>query len=358
MRKSIVVFITGVLYATLLNGCGAFVTVRSLNDTVKVKPSNDKVFVDEPSKSQEMKSLANKFALMALFSKVVYRKDLPEQIRNEKGCDYLIKDAKVPDVGMPQQYEVNGTDKKRFGWERWQGNDKAVSCVNKDGLSYETYVYKNKDGKLEEAVIAFRGTENFNLEEALDDWVSNLSAALGMEPPEYRLARELIPGLINGLVAASPNIRIYAAGHSLGGGLAQQAGYLSSRVLEVYAFDTSPVTNWSQLQSMHLIDNDDPVIYRVYHWNEALARVRNISSRFNIRRFNRSDYEFFFQEMPSKVEAHEMGILACHLSKNIQGETADHFYPKSVALELIDKSYGKDNFEHPVCPPSVKLPTL
>lgn len=208
---------------------------------------------------------------------------------------------------------------------------------------------------MDEAVIAFRGTENSTLNESLEDWASNVAAAIGIEPPQFITAQRLIPGLIDGLVLQSPRIRIFATGHSLGGGLAQQAGYISEHILEVYTFDTSPVTNWSFLMLHKAVRQTDPKIFRVYHWHEGLAYVRNISSRFETRRFGRSDYEFYFQQV-SPIAAHEMGILACHLSKIVQGPEADHYYPREYAEAVISPSYRlPEHYAHPVCPPTVSL---
>lgn len=356
-------FIYVTLIAFALSGCGTLVTGRAWFDSEEVKPTNDKVVVIGEVKSAPAIESANKFALMALFAKVVYRKDLSPDIRYQLGCAYLPADADVPEVGMPRKADGSG-------WKRWKGTTKApeaIACFNNGGLSYETYVHETVEGTLDEAVIAFRGTENYNLREKLEDWGTNLGAALGVEPPQYKAAQSLIPKLIDGLVLQSPSIKIYATGHSLGGGLAQQAGYVSKRILEVYAFDPSPVTNWSFL-AIHnkaaiedrkdpIIQNTDPTIYRVYHWHEGLAYVRNVTSRFNTRRFGRADYEFYFQQVPP-IAAHEMGILACHLSRLIQGNEADHGYSKDFAMFVTSANYNspeKNYFEHPVCPPSVKF---
>jgi len=337
----------GILAAFSQSGCGTLITGRAWLQNDEFKPSSDKVVVVNEVKSVPTVDLVNKFALMALFSKVVYRKDLPQNIRNEQGCDYLAKDAPVPEVGMPQKADGSS-------WKRWKGTPEAIACQNKDGLSFETYVYETKDGKLDEAVIAFRGTENYSLDESLNDWAANMSAAFGIEPREYVLAQQHIPKLIDELVRQWPDIKVYVTGHSLGGGLAQQAGYMSKQVQEVYTFDTSPVTNWSHLSLRKRIQNPDPIIHRVYHWHEGLAYVRNVTSRFTTRRLGRSDYEFFFQKVPP-IAAHEMGILACHLSRLVQGNEADHRYPREFALKVISPDYAKNYPEHPVCPPTVVL---
>lgn len=371
------------LIVATLCGCGALITGKAWLDSSEVKPSSSEVVVSESVKTERVIDNANKFALMALFAKVVYRKDLLEKVRDIQGCAYLTKDAPLPPVGMPRKHDGSG-------WKRWKGTEDVKACINEGGLSYETYVHETSNGILDEAVIAFRGTENYMLREVLEDWGTNLSAVVGVEPPEYIAVQRLIPKLIDKLHLQWPKIPIYVTGHSLGGGLAQQAAYIDRRIVEVYAFDPTPVTNWSILSIRNtkamtdctakifqnpdpdpgqnakaiaackelIIQNPDPKIYRIYHWHEGLAYVRNVTSRFNTRRFGRSDYEFYFQEVPP-IAAHEMGILACHLSQSIQGPEADHGYTKEFALTVIGEDYGKPYPEHPVCPrPAVVLPCL
>ncbi len=287
---------------------------------------------------------------MAIFSKVVYRKDLPQKNRDELECAY-IKDQTPLNIGIP-------TDS---GWSRWKGRN-GEGCVFKQGLALEIYVHTANDGKLDEAVIAYRGTENFNFRAAMEDWRTNIAAPFGLEPLQYKLAQQHLDVVIPQLLE-NTGIQIYATGHSLGGGLAQQAGYYSDSIQEVYAFDPSPVTNWTHLNRNEKIKKPDPVIYRVYHWNETLAYVRNITTRFNNRRFWRQDYEFYFQEaktnVSGSVEMHEMGILACHLAANIPGNVADHGLTRKAALELLNEKYPEGratDAAHPICPNGVLLP--
>lgn len=63
---------------------------------------------------------------------------------------------------------------------------------------------------------------------------------------QYDLTRTIVPIIEAYAVRSFPNktVRAIAAGHSLGGGLAQQAGYASSGIKLVYAFDSSSVTGF------------------------------------------------------------------------------------------------------------------
>ncbi len=339
-----------------LSGCGGVVTGSAWLEQDEVKPDAGKVIVTHAVESQALADNVNPFALMALFAKVVYRHDLAEDVRRKDGCAYMRAAGEPPAFGMPRKSDGSG-------WKRWKGADEA--CDDKQGLYYETYVHETAAGVIDEAVIAVRGTENWNGYDLMHDWGTNVSAAVGIEPPQYARARVLMPTLIRKLAGARPKMKIYVTGHSLGGGIAQQAGYLSREVNAVFAFDTSPVTNWSRLVHLDkqprkagegpVMENRDPSIYRVYHWHEGLAYVRNVTSRFNSRRFGRSDYEFFFQKVPP-IAAHEMGILACHLAARIVGAEADHHYPRDYAQQLLGAAGEKDRR---ICPDAVvDLPPL
>jgi len=341
--------LTLVLFASLLlGGCSTFGDDRVASQ--KLLLERQQVVIDPPARRENIGPYASKFALMALFSKVVYRKDLPKATRNELECSYL-RSGDVPTVGIP-------TDS---GWSRWAHKD---GCVFDDGLALEVYLHAGSKGVPDKAVIAYRGTEHFSFGAAMEDWRANVAAAFRLEPRQYRLAQRHLDSAIPELLRLNHEIQIYATGHSLGGGLAQQAGYYSDKVLEVFAFDPSPVTNWMALEKRERIANPDPVIYRIYHRNEALAYLRNVTSKFNSRRFGRHDFEFYFQDVKEgvggAVASHEMGILACHLAANIEGATAEHGLTKKSALELLNESYrtppSKPPYDvHPICPTDVVL---
>lgn len=224
--------------------------------------------IPDPKKDKYLNELANRFGLMALFAHVAYRKDLPEKER-ETACEYIDdkkdkeekEDTNLLTDGMPY---VDSPDKPDR-WSRWRGSDeiKSTPCYNKKGLFYETYVYPST-GTIQEAVIAFRGTENYGTQ-IWYDWKTNLENFFGFEPEQYKIAFENIPDVIRALKHNNKGIKIYATGHSLGGGLAQQAGYLSRDIEEVFTFNTNPVTNWTNLSLKKKVKNAYPIIHRIYH---------------------------------------------------------------------------------------------
>lgn len=330
--------LTVAMAAAALSGCGFVVTYYAgmeMNDK-----GNDRLKPEEIDLTKDafLVEMSERFGLMALLSEAVYRREIVKKDRDAKGCAYLNETASEPDpdrskrpYGLPQDKDG------KTGWMRWTpqpASDAVKPCLeHESGLHYETYVYKNKDGKFEEAVIAFRGTENRE-GQAFKDWRSNAAAFLGFEPAQYAEAQVHMEPLIQALQAVlepgGADARIYATGHSLGGGLAQQAGYLSKGIKEVYTFNTTPVTNWSKLRLKEKVANAYPVFHRVYHGGEFLEKVRFVSTSFTGARYNRHDLGVQFQDR-TNFGGHSMQILACEFARLIasrgKAAAADHHYP-------------------------------
>lgn len=321
------------LMTMFLGGCGAVVTLYSslelkdgANQTSRPPPETDRFLVD----------MAHRFGLMALFAEAVYRRDLDDNAKDGKGCAYLTAPAQKDNAEVTRYGMPNGHLGKA-GWQRWKPEaapENVTACLDHDsGLYYETYVYRNDDGKYEEAVIAIRGTEN-RAGQAFKDWGSNLTAFFGFEPRQYAVARLHMPPLIKALesvlVPQNDGAKIYVTGHSLGGGLAQQTGYQSKKVKEVFTFNTSPVTNWSHLRLDGKIDNAYPIFHRIYHGGEILEKVRFISTSVTQARYGRHDLGLQL-EGRSSFSGHSMQIIACNFAELIAARrdipTAEHHYP-------------------------------
>lgn len=301
-----------------LTGCGGLKTLRADqvyrergNDPIEYKPENDKI----------LQATAQQYGLMALLSEAVYRRDLNREVRDDLGCAYLDPSTSLPEYGMP--------DVSDGKWERWRpapidstssnSSEPVNACVNDvSGLYYETYVLK-RNGLLVEAVIAFRGTEN-RPGQTFIDWKSDIEAFFGFEPEQYAVARQHMLGLIDALkkefCMSNQTPKIYATGHSLGGGLAQQVGYMSKDILEVFTFNTSPVTNWSQLALDGKVQNAYPIIHRVYHGGEGLETPRFLSTSATKARFGRHDVGVQLDER-SPVGGHSMQLMACEFARSI-----------------------------------------
>jgi len=119
--------------------------------------------------------------------------------------------------------------------------------------------------------------------------------------------------------------------------LAQQAGYLSKHVLEVFTFNTSPVTNWSHLRLEGKIDNAYPIFHRVYHGGEILEKIRFVTTSLTHARFGRHDLGLQLDSR-SSFGGHSMQIIACTFAEILTqpgSHHADHFYPMNYIKNLV-----------------------
>ncbi|MBI1866706.1 MAG: DUF2974 domain-containing protein [Methylocystis sp.] len=157
------------------------------------------------------------------------------------------------------------------------GPDKACGVP---GLAFQ--VWSRREGRrCSEAAVVFRGTDA----NSLGDWLSNFHGVTRLLPvndqyEQVQTHMDRIVRRMRTLPCIASSTRIVAVGHSLGGGLAQQAAYVSPAIHQVYAFDSSPVTGWFD---QHTIYKDAPwplAIDRVYEHGEVLAYLR-----FFIRQF-------------------------------------------------------------------------
>lgn len=333
----------GLLLLGAIPGCGALMTLEASRDAYSHPHGPNDVTEKKSEDDEFLVETSRRYGLMALFAETVYRGELQAAVRDEQGCQYL-------DAGWQgdAQYGMPRAADAAAGWERWipTGPGEAPCMNHKNGLFYETYVYRDGQGVMQEAVIAFRGTENRE-GQAWADWSTNLSAAVGIEPAQYRTAREHLPRLIARLRSpeqGDPHVKIYAVGHSLGGGLAQQAGYLSAHVQEVFTFNTTPVTNWTNLRRAGVIEQGYPIIHRVYHGGEGLETPRFIATSATNARFSRHDVGVQFDRRQF-AKGHSMKILACNfaqiLSKTPAMPGAHHYATDYIHSSVLKAEHAE-----------------
>lgn len=327
---------------TCMSGCGAIKAINAQSDMhSKMEGHSGKNDVTRPSPSRDefLLDMSRKYGLMSLFALTVYRYDLDDTRRAKDGCNLLKRKPEIDGrYGMPNSGVVQ--------WARWEPESSDLGdeppCVNDDsGLFYETYV-RRADNKIVEFVIAYRGTENKKGQWATD-WKSNLANLFGFEPSSYERARKSLPELVKRMRHNNPGVPIYVVGHSLGGGLAQQAGYLSKDVTAVFTFNTSPVTNWSNLRLLGLVNKGYPTIYRISNGGEALAGIRAIATAGTTTRYGRHDIQIQFGEKEI-LDGHDIGRLACNFAKilsDTKTEDAAHGYPLSFIESHVIRVEGQ-----------------
>ena len=156
------------------------------------------------------------------------------------------------------------------------GGDK---CSPVGGLQFHVW-RRMQGGSCREAVIAFRGTDKNDS----GDWVSNFRWLYRLAPKFDQYAQvqthiEQIVARIKKNGCAGRGIEFATVGHSLGGGLAQQAAYAdrSQSIRYVYAFDPSPVTGFFDVSAIVLQKSVDGLgVDRAYEAGEILALPRAI----------------------------------------------------------------------------------
>ena len=95
-----------------------------------------------------------------------------------------------------------------------------------------------------EVAVVFRGTHE------LKDWWTNAHWITRFIPigwDQYDLTRQEIGKVVDRARRRRGEVRMMTAGHSLGGGLAQQAAYAHTDIKQVFAFDSSPVTGFQNV---------------------------------------------------------------------------------------------------------------
>lgn len=160
-------------------------------------------------------------------------------------------------------YHRPGPDLTPYGWT-------CKEKINDPETSLYLEAWDNRS--LKKVALVFRGTSDWK------DWWSNarfVTRYLPLGWDQYPLVRDRIDGLVERGLRRLPDATIVTVGHSLGGGLAQQAAYAHPAIKSVVAFDPSPLTGFRDIPEPERARNSSGIkIERVYEKGEILAYLR------------------------------------------------------------------------------------
>lgn len=175
------------------------------------------------------------------------------------------------------------------GWRRWDNfpGEELLKQIKKSHLRVQ--VWERADPPA--VAVTFGGTV-FNNNA---DWRANLRWFTPGKCDEYTdVVQRFAPAFRDELKRRSQGmdplrlskLELYSTGHSLGGGLAQQFAYsvpldCAKRVIQVYAFDPSPVTGFfSVMRRLRNENKKGLLVDRIYERGEILALLRSLTSLF------------------------------------------------------------------------------
>ena len=216
------------------------------------------------------------------------------------------------------------------GWVRW-GSFFAASVQAKFS-KHNLRVEICENAALQRVVVAFGGTNAKNIQ----DWIANLRWFIPHHDDEYTLVvKELGRLFANELVSRCASGKsvsgamLFATGHSLGGGLAQEFAYslpqapAIQRVSKVYAFDASPVTGFfSVKKSLRDVNRKGLAIDRIYERREILAITRSIINLIHPPGANNPqirEIRYNFKEKWNPIYRHSISRLISFLQETAQG---------------------------------------
>jgi hypothetical protein len=173
------------------------------------------------------------------------------------------------------------------GWECWAGLVGSLPCPPRAGGKeckpvggLEFHVWRRmQHGRCREVAIAFRGTDKNDR----GDWASNLRFLHRLKPKfdEYAQIQTHITKIVQRIKhSGCKDAQIVTTGHSLGGGLAQQAAFAdaSGSINYVYGFDPSPVTGFFDVSSLILKRSTEGLgVDRAYEQGEILSLPRQLA---------------------------------------------------------------------------------
>jgi hypothetical protein len=232
-------------------------------------------------------------------------------------------------TGLPAELSANWKPIAYFDGGKWNnGLDGLPDSINLsspsgkkliDGLAFK--IWEQVSSGQIKVVIAFRGT---NVKE-LADWETNIRWVrrwVDDKWDQYNQVQDLTPKLVDAIYQRhqGQQISIVATGHSLGGGLAQQAAYATDKIKEVFAFDPSPVTGYYDIPKEKIAVNKKNIkVERVYERGEWLSYARTlvrVGYQLSSEDPNIAEIGFNFVKLKNPItKQHGIASLALELRK-------------------------------------------
>ena len=224
------------------------------------------------------------------FSKFSYygKSDYVNDIKSQAGADAsryeLLSDSEVEKLLSETSLTVKDgsiiskKDERLYEKDEKKGKLDGHAEAGSTRFDAKIFVTRDANGKITEAVIAYRGTQFKNPR----DWWDDVKQAAGGVPEQYKQASELLASVLSSELL--DGAQIVCTGHSLGGGLATYAmadndlqgrvtGYtydaagLSGRTLNSLKDNTDRVIDAAQ-HITNIRAEKDPVSYVGYHLGE------------------------------------------------------------------------------------------
>ncbi len=317
-----------VLLALQLHGC---TNVDQTPETVLVRAPGERLYGAPVPVEQE----AAKHWEYALLSQSAYAQVTKDKGTTPAAGHALAASPRDAASGIDAMGDCRSSAKTlllKAGWERWSDFPEPPLVDELRRMHLRVEVWERREPAA--VVVAFGGT----VFTRVDDWLANLRWFIPWHDDAYtQVVERLGPAFVqrHAQRAADPAAQhlkqttLYATGHALGGGLAQQFAYALPpspevpRVHAVYAFDPSPVSGYYRVDATRRRDNErELAIDRVFERGEVLAAVRALidlvyppsAAQPTIRTVR---YQLFYTLNP--VAGHSMGKLACRLY-----EASDH----------------------------------
>jgi hypothetical protein len=325
-------------------------TISSLLSCTSFKQNANEVMIRDPnigkySNPQPARKTATDQWQYAVLSENAYQKG---KVRNEISTE---SNTPVPiSTSENQNIACSDLNNRRLipisGWTKWNFPSTDLQQeMQSQGLYLEVM---ERTTEPREIVVVFEGT-NFT---QLRDWKANFRWFLRFIPgynDQYTIVAKNAAKEFHQIITSSPSkyqydailgkllasadgtpIKIVAAGHSLGGGLAQHFAYTfvqqppeyrGPKISEVYAFDTSPVTGWfSSPDPPRSYNAEGLIIHRIFEHGEVMAYLRLLTSRFASSSKNPEiwEYRYNFDPKLNIIRNHSMRNIACGMIHAIQ----------------------------------------